>query len=115
MEIVLLLMGLGISMSFLSKETMYCIGSKINARDGKLIIDLLSSKEFGKIDYCLIYIGIIGEKKETIFKKIININDYSFNASFSINVNRSCYLRGEIVNKLNKRNIFAMTNPIWLL
>jgi len=107
--------GPSIKISFHSKGNKYSIGSKVKARDGKIKIESLSSKEFGKIDFCMIYLGKIGSDKEEVFKEIININAYSLNTSFDIKVESRCYFRVELFNKTDTKSIFAITNPIWLL
>ena len=107
--------GPSIKMSFHSKGNTYTVGRKVKTRDGKIKIESLSSREFGKISFCIIYIGKIGGDKEVIFKEIININDYLFKTSFDIKVESMCYFRAELFNKFNEKNIFAITNPIWLL
>ena len=91
------------------------MGSKIKADSGKFIIEGLSTIEFGKIDYCLVYLGIVGDHEEVVYLKYKNISSYTFNANFTVSIEKKSYFRVEIVNVSGGKKIFSLSNPIWLL
>ena len=105
-----------IEMLFLSKNKTYHIGEKCYEGSGKIKINSSSTPEFGLINQCIIYLGIIGNRKEKIYKKINNIRNYVYSKEFDICVNKKSYIRLEISSsggEIDKKS-FAMTNPIWI-
>ena len=103
-----------IEMVFKSEQNTFIMGSIVWKNFGKLIIKVLSNEEFGLIDMIVIHKGVINADVEEMYHKITNINTYTYDLSLDILVDRYCYFRFEVITKFVDKNIFAMSNPIWL-
>ena len=59
--------------------------------------------------------GVIGEKKEIDYFRIMNSREYKLIKDFEIKSDSNCYFRFEVeLDSNNEKRIFAMSNPIWL-
>ena len=59
--------------------------------------------------------GVIGENKEVDYFKIMIPREYKITKDLKIKSDSNCYFRCEVeLDSINKKRVFAMSNPIWL-
>jgi translation initiation factor 2B subunit (eIF-2B alpha/beta/delta family) len=78
----------------------------------KIIIIAKSSEEFGYLEKVTVFIGIIGDKEESVlYENKFTKESYEFNIEqAAIDLTGSGYIRAKIITNLGK---IALSNPIW--
>ena len=92
------------------------VGESISCKNSKLIIDALSSEEFGFIDKIDVYRGDIANKVENL--EITLKPDSSFNKHkfiHEIEGKNNSYIRLEARSLAGNEEYICFTNPIWIL
>ncbi len=83
-----------------------------------LIIDVLSSPEFGKIDSVRIIVGKVGGAREKVAYQYEGVGNFTYQTEVTVDPLNVDYARAE-VSTLNEDTFdgeahFCMTNPLWM-
>ncbi len=103
--------GAFLNLTINHKEHIYPMGSIINGNEAELIIDVLSSEEFGNIISIKLFRGIIGENEENIIFQYEQLKTSQLKEIVSVTAGGNSYFRCEV--ELENGG-FAYSNPIWL-
>ena len=85
-------------------------------KDAELIVNCLSSREFGVLQNLKVFQGITGATAETLFfqKDFTDEGLYHFREELDLTNAGDCYLRAELETISWGGKRLAMTNPIWI-
>ncbi len=101
-----------------SDEVITSIGKTYNTKEYNFSVEVISSKEFGTVEFCKIFIGRIGNKEDIFLLKEYK-NSYSAQFNFNLNFDYNYYIRAEVwtskKNSFDNVSHFCFTNPIWFL
>jgi len=92
------------------------MGDNLSGKAFKLTFQALSTEEFGHLQSCKIRMGHLNEKKESLFKEVIQFeNSYKFTSELNLGTPPlPSYIRGELTTEKNGQTFFCLTNPIWI-
>ena len=92
------------------------IGCTYNGSKHTVLLEALSSTEFGSINLLKVFIGCIG-KKETELISENNLNIFNLARNIPIEIEYNSYIRAEVwtlsKDSIDSQSHFCMTNPIW--
>ena len=91
----------------------YFSGQELHGTNSTITIKVLSSIEFGKIDFVKIYAGSTKIRSEKIIYNFTDINSYKFERILKLEGYESTYIRSECKVK-SEKIIRAYTNPTWI-
>jgi hypothetical protein len=104
-----------INLTFEDNGSIHEMGSIISSNFGSFKVSISSTSEFGLIKDITLMKGIIKEQKENVFFRILNYGGYELEKYIEINIENECYFRCIVeLESISSKNIFALTNPIWL-
>ncbi len=100
------------------KEKITSIGSNNFGNNHKILLDILSSTEYGSIHLVKIFKGIIGSSEIVILSEH-DLRAYAINRELEINIETNCYLRAEVWTSADDssdaHSHFCFTNPVWFI
>jgi len=91
-------------------------GDCISGKNFKIDLRCLSSPEFGKLSELRIYTGDLINRKERLFKSVLNFSDlFKHHEQLQMRKNSTpSYLRVELFSENKNEVLKCFTNPIWL-
>ena len=92
------------------------MGDSLPGKVSKLSIQARSTEEFGHLHSCKIWLGYLKEKRENLFKEVIQFeNNYEFTLESNLGtLPLPSYIRGELTTEKKGQTFFCLTNPIWI-
>jgi len=92
------------------------LGDRLSGNRFHLIIRGRSTQEFGCLESCKIWLGMLGSKKETLLfqQDRFGGNHTMYHAQDLQSLVTPSYLRGELITRIEENEYFCLTNPIWL-
>jgi hypothetical protein len=100
-----------ITMNAIKEESTISTGMSFNT-NALCTLEAISTEEFGSLFMLRLYVGIIGNSKESILKEWrIEKSTMHFKADYSVHLNEKSYIRAEVTTETN---YYAATNPIWI-
>ena len=99
-----------------SDHKMSSLGCAYSGTRHTVLLELLSSTEYGSIEWFKVLRGNIGQQEtEFVFEK--EVNGYSLDLKFSFTTESESYIRAEIwtsaKDSRDGQPHFCITNPIW--
>lgn len=97
------------------KNEIKAMGSEIDGNTFQLLLNAVSTQEFGRILTIDIYVGDIAAKKEYIYKTFSGISLYSVRETIPLFFPDGLYyIRASVKTRRRKNRYFCWTNPVWI-